>query len=652
LGFDLPRVTSVAARGQSVMGELVRHLVRAHGRRRLALISGPEGHLESSEREQAFRSVLEDEGLAFDPGLHHRGNFYTEAGQAGVEAFLAAGRPFDAVVCLNDHMAIGALQALRSHGIGVPYDVAVTGFDDIGEACRVSPPLTTARQPLEALATTALDLLVSKIEGWNPDSWTYDCELVVRQSCGCPPPLPLARPRTEGRPHPARAALEAAALANDAGAVLELISRDLAPQWGRFEALEAWRDRILGLQSRAPGPGPQWSDQALAWLTDEELRWERESQMVRQQASEEVRVHSVRLLGMLRLDAIVRHGEDHFPSLGISRSYLVLFDPATGAPRTEPPATARWLTTTGTPDRSLREVRFDTAALVPPGDEFDWGPRGWLVEPLVYQDEALGYLLLEGGSDEALDFETLREALSTAVKGALLVEEVRNHQKNLALQVKARTRELKAVHRDLQEVSNRTMQTIGQDIHDDLCQHLVGISMLTSVVEETLRARGTVAPEAVAEIRQLTDQAVTRSRQFARTLYPPGLGEHGLVSALEDLVDTMGRPQGTITFSTQGDCRVVHPDHALQLFRIVQESLSNALRHSGSEVILVRLVRTAEGLLAEVRDFGRGLAPGAVGSGMGTRILKDRAESIGARLEIYNLEPGVCVSCFLETGRV
>ncbi len=88
------------------------------------------------------------------------------------------------------------------------------------------------------------------------------------------------------------------------------------------------------------------------------------------------------------------------------------------------------------------------------------------------------------------------------------------------------------LEREVHEVSNRTMQSIGQDIHDDLCQHLVAISMLTAVIEETLATTGKATIESIREVRELLGSAVDHSRKFARTLYPPGLEELGLVSAL------------------------------------------------------------------------------------------------------------------------
>jgi signal transduction histidine kinase len=250
----------------------------------------------------------------------------------------------------------------------------------------------------------------------------------------------------------------------------------------------------------------------------------------------------------------------------------------------------------------------------------------------------MGYLLVERGSEEPSVYESLRDQLSTAVKATLLMEEIQERKRSL--------------EREVQEVSNRTMQAIGQDLHDDICQHLVGISMLAAVVEENLATTSNVSADSIREIRDLLESAVSRLRQFARTLYPPGLEAQGLVSALEDLVESQRHTASaiSISFQVEGDCRMDDPGRALQLYRIVQEALSNALRHSGSEVVLLRLFRKEDLLVAEVRDFGRGLGldSAMTGQGMGMRIMRYRADSIGALLDVHNIEPGVCVSCALE----
>ena len=123
--------------------------------------------------------------------------------------------------------------------------------------------------------------------------------------------------------------------------------------------------------------------------------------------------------------------------------------------------------------------------------------------------------------------------------------------------------------------------------------------------------------------------------------------EHGLIPALQDLVESLQKTSGGITLSFQADSDFDIGDHrtALQLYRILQESLGNAIRHSGADLVLLRISRTPAGLEAEVRDFGKGMESPPAGKGMGLKILRYRAEAIGARLEFRRLDPGLCVSC-------
>jgi len=163
--------------------------------------------------------------------------------------------------------------------------------------------------------------------------------------------------------------------------------------------------------------------------------------------------------------------------------------------------------------------------------------------------------------------------LCRAYQVELRTQELRNTNNDLNAQIAQR----RILEREIQEVSNRTMQAIGQDLHDDLCQHLVGISMLAAVVEETLATTSSVSVDSIREIRTLLESAVSRSRQFARTLYPPGLEAQGLVSALEDLVESQRHTACSVSISLQveGDCRRAAPERL---------QLPQPLRHSRQQL--------------------------------------------------------------------
>ncbi len=93
-----------------------------------------------------------------------------------------------AIACANDQTALGVMYALAQHGIDVPGDVAVTGFDDIPMARHLRPQLTTVRQPIQEIGATAFDVLHSMISsGARAErDVMLPTRLIVRASCGCP----------------------------------------------------------------------------------------------------------------------------------------------------------------------------------------------------------------------------------------------------------------------------------------------------------------------------------------------------------------------------------------------------------------------------------------------------------------------------------
>ena len=104
---------SVLADSYNGMHQLVTHLVKDHGYRKLAFIHGPAGQMEADERFHAFQDVLLMHGLTTNPEWVVRGDYSQESGRAAMEALLAHGRPqFEAVVAANDNMAVGALQVV------------------------------------------------------------------------------------------------------------------------------------------------------------------------------------------------------------------------------------------------------------------------------------------------------------------------------------------------------------------------------------------------------------------------------------------------------------------------------------------------------------------------------------------------------------
>lgn len=113
-----------------------------------------------------YRQALESAGRAFDPSAVIATDEYSRrTGARTVRALLDSGVPFDGLVCGNDLLAIGSIYALREHGIRVPDDVAVVGWDDAEEGAYSCPTLTTIAPDVAAIADTAVELLLRRVEG-------------------------------------------------------------------------------------------------------------------------------------------------------------------------------------------------------------------------------------------------------------------------------------------------------------------------------------------------------------------------------------------------------------------------------------------------------------------------------------------------------
>jgi DNA-binding LacI/PurR family transcriptional regulator len=137
-----------------------RHLIEL-GHRRIAIIGGPPGLWSARARLDGYRAALQAAGLTPDSELIRQDDFLVSGGRAQAAGLLSLPQPPTAVVTGNDAQAFGVLQVLAERGLRAPDDLSVVGFDDVPVASWATPPLTTVRQPLAAMAASAFGLLRS-----------------------------------------------------------------------------------------------------------------------------------------------------------------------------------------------------------------------------------------------------------------------------------------------------------------------------------------------------------------------------------------------------------------------------------------------------------------------------------------------------------
>jgi len=168
------------------------HLATKHladlGHRRIAYIGDKFGFQSDMERFKGYREILEEAGFGYEPELVSHGDGTPEGGMEAMRRLLnLADRP-TAVFCYNDREAFGAMRAIREHGLRVPSDVSLVGFDDLFLSSFADPPLTTIRQPKREMGFLAGEILLKLLSGEKPESRMTAGELVVRQSTARPGP--------------------------------------------------------------------------------------------------------------------------------------------------------------------------------------------------------------------------------------------------------------------------------------------------------------------------------------------------------------------------------------------------------------------------------------------------------------------------------
>ena len=258
--------------------------------------------------------------------------------------------------------------------------------------------------------------------------------------------------------------------------------------------------------------------------------------------------------------------------------------------------------------------------------------RSFLGVPIVARGGVIGalYLTDKEGADTFSDADE-RLIVLLAAHAAIAIENARLHE---------RSRELSIV-----EERNR----LARELHDSVTQQLFGVVLAAESAGELLE-RGDAAGEQLARVQALARGAMEELRSVVFELRPASLEAEGLGQALRKHVDVLRRVSGREIELRVASPPALRPAAAGQVFRIAQEALQNALRHSGAGRIQVRLEDGGGRLALSVADDGRGFdasAPGVRGRRLGLTSMEERAAELGGRLAIES-RPGEGTTVRLE----
>lgn len=218
-----------------------------------------------------------------------------------------------------------------------------------------------------------------------------------------------------------------------------------------------------------------------------------------------------------------------------------------------------------------------------------------------------------------------------------------------------KTQQLEALNRELRILSGRLLslqdderRRFARELHDGLGQELVAVKMIVDALDEPHLAGHRV--QAATQASQLIDRALRQVRSLSHLLHPPLLDEGGLQSALRWYVDGLAQRSDIQTSMKlqPEDFPRLSSELETTIFRIIQEGLTNILRHSEAHKAYVSLAKEKKEIVIRIRDDGKGIAeqivdlrPGSIGVGIGG--MRQRAKEFGGELRMQNMHPGTLV---------
>jgi signal transduction histidine kinase len=245
-------------------------------------------------------------------------------------------------------------------------------------------------------------------------------------------------------------------------------------------------------------------------------------------------------------------------------------------------------------------------------------------------DEAAVEFLIAGASDYVLKDRLAR--LGLAVRRVLREQEA------------SRSRE--QLEQALRDAAHEERRRLAQELHDGLGQELTGLAMLADGLLKQAAREGRIVPPELTRLAVIARQAIKTCRDIAHGVSPLGGAQGGLIDALRELTSRLSGPPGpaiALTFDLQATIDISH-EASEHLYRIAQEALANAIKHSGATSIQVRLEVDTDSVRLRVIDNGRGFAAVPAGvNGLGLRTMRSRAHAMGGRLSIGAREGGGAV---------
>jgi DNA-binding LacI/PurR family transcriptional regulator/putative methionine-R-sulfoxide reductase with GAF domain len=449
------------------MREAILHLIEVHQVRRIAFLRGPEDHPTARDRYQAYLDLLQETGLPFDPDLVTPPSDWNAPSTQVLldERKLSPPTDFQAIVAANGRKALEALRTCQARGFHIPRDVAIVGSNDSVECRAVTPPLTSVAMPFYEQGRRATEMLLVMLAGEQvPEQTPLPARLVVRQSCGCVSPgvvqagagrgtaehgdletavqtqrgailaemvraVPGSRAVTKWAGH-LLDAFVAEVAARSPGSFLSALTNGLQQEAAQGGSVAAWQGVVSVLRrqmlpyldtcdalSRADG---LWQ-QARVFIGEMAEQDYMRRVLETQNRAETLWTVGQALITSSGVEELAESLARDLPRLQIPSCYLSLYE--------DPKSPASWSRLIlaydmgGKVELEPQGRRFPSTRLVPKELFPSQRPCAFVVEPLYFQENQLGFVLFEVGPHEGSVYELLRGQISSVLQGASLIEQ-------------------------------------------------------------------------------------------------------------------------------------------------------------------------------------------------------------------------------------
>ncbi|MCR4735365.1 MAG: substrate-binding domain-containing protein [Treponema sp.] len=591
VGQKVEGIPSLMVEGESSMRELVEHLILKHKYRNFLYISGMKNHPDAISRGSVFVETISEYQKKI-PDLKYtieRGSFSETYAIKAMSDYYASHKNEnpDCVVCANDNMAIGVYKFFKMNRDNPEiHECAVTGFDDIPQAKYELPSLTTISQPLKELGEKAVYIMKDLIEKKEvPQDVIISSKVVYRKSCGC-----------------------------DSDLEENISNKEFM---SRIQANYVQSESLLRLVTHI-GQDMNYAESisGINYVIN----------------------RNVEQLD-LRNFCILRFSNNDKASSGKKDEVLV-----------DPLYVRR---------EGLECYEFYKELKLPLGQFYK---RYMKIEEnqhtslafkfLTTGKEVVGCVLYEANKNVLPYLSSITINIAQALTRIMAMEERKKRSEYLEREVNIRTKELveannkrMEVEAEVLKISELERQRFSNDLHDDICQRLAGISMLCRSYSNQEKP---IEKNQMVELAELIGDTLQTTRQYAHNSYPVELESLGMNHSLSNLCNSFRTQTGIECIYNWELEKDIELDNLqkLNIFRIIQEALHNVLKHSKASSVTVSVKNEGKKLIVQIIDNGCGIpSKKSEGkAGIGLNSMEYRANQIGAKFLLKKNKPtGTCV---------